>query len=100
MNADNRTPGSSPKAADGAPSPHTEVTPGDLRRLLGTEDAQATLVLTGGRIGVATGADVANEGLALITRTALTDRVGTDPTEDALTVQAAELNTEIRLQGA
>ncbi|WP_328396584.1 hypothetical protein [Nocardia sp. NBC_00416] len=94
MNAENRSTGSP------LPEPHTQVTPGDLRRLLEMNGPEATLVLTAGRIEINTGPEDAAEGLPVITRTALTDRIGAEPEDGALTLQAAELNTEIRLLGS
>lgn len=100
MNSENRTP-VNPSSAAGTPRPpHTQVAPDDLRRLLDAQDPQATLALAGGEVRVETDPDVAAQGLPVITRAALIDRIGADPDDNALTVQAAELETEIRLLGA
>lgn len=100
MDAENRTPGNPPAAAGEPAPPHTQVTPADLRRLLDTENPQATLVLAAGRIRIETDADAAAQGLPIVTRTAFAERVGVEPDDRALAVQAAELNTEIRMLGA
>ncbi|MGW6331769.1 hypothetical protein [Nocardia rhamnosiphila] len=100
MTTENRTP-DDPTAAGSAPrQPHTHITPDDLRRLLDTENAQATLALAGGTVRVETDPDVAAQGLPVITRAALVDRIGANPDDNTLTLQAAELETEIRLLGA
>ncbi|MGA6207476.1 hypothetical protein ACPESR_22280 [Nocardia testacea] len=100
MNSENRTPGNPSSAAGTLRQPHTHVAPDDLRRLLDAQNPQATLALAGGEVRVETDPDVAAQGLPVITRAALIDRVGADPDDKALTVQAAELETEIRLLGA
>lgn len=100
MTTENRTPDDPPAAGSTPRQPHTQVTPEDLRRLLDAENAQATLALAGGAVRVETDPDVAAQGLPVITRAALVDRIGADPDDNALTVQAAELETEIRLLGA
>ncbi|NUS91200.1 MAG: hypothetical protein HOQ36_02130 [Nocardia sp.] len=100
MDTDNPTPGTTPAAASEPVPPHTQVTPADLRRLLDTADPQATLVLDAGQIRIETDSDAAARELPVVTRAALAERVGATPDERALTIQAAELNTEIRMLGA
>ncbi|MET8797473.1 hypothetical protein ABZV91_13680 [Nocardia sp. NPDC004568] len=100
MTSENRTPSDPPAPASAPRQPHTQVAPDDLRRLLDAKNPQATLALAGGEVRVETDPDVAAQGLPVITRAALVDRVGADPDDNVLTVQAAELETEIRLLGA
>ncbi|WP_063058451.1 hypothetical protein [Nocardia sienata] len=100
MTTESPTPEDRPAAGNSPQQPHTQITPDDLRRLLDAENTQATLALAGGAVRVETDPDVAAQGLPVITRAALVDRVGADPDDNALTVQAAELETEIRLLGA
>lgn len=100
MDAEHRKPGNSPAAASEPVPPHTQVTPADLRRLLTTEGPQATLVLAAGRIRVEADSEAAAQALPVVTRTALAERVGAEPDDRALIMQAAELNTEIRMLGA
>ncbi|MEV0251827.1 hypothetical protein AB0H76_34920 [Nocardia sp. NPDC050712] len=74
----------------------SQVTAEILRELLGTEFAEANLVLEGGRVQITPGSG----GLVLVSRKELLERVGTDPDATQLAEQADLLNTEVRLQGA
>ncbi|MGW0248527.1 hypothetical protein ACWDYH_18030 [Nocardia goodfellowii] len=67
-----------------------------LRELLGTEIADARLVLEAGKVDIASDAG----GLVLISHSELLDRVGADPDMTELAEQAELLNTEVRLLGA
>ncbi|MFI5717720.1 hypothetical protein [Nocardia sp. NPDC051750] len=100
MDAEKRSTANSPSASGAVPDPHTQVTAGDLRRLLETQNAQATLLLTAGRVEIHSDPGADAPGLTVLTRAELAERVGTAPDENTLTTQAAELNTEIRLLGA
>lgn len=100
MDADTPSTAKAPTGGDALPEPHTQVTTADLHRLLETRDDRATLVLVAGRIEIDTGPGTEAPGLSVITRAALTDRVGNDPDDHTLAEQAAELNTEIRMLGA
>ena len=74
----------------------SDITVEILRELLGSEAADARLVLEAGRVRIASDSG----GLVLISREELLDRVGTDPDATELTEQAGVLNTEVRLRGA
>ncbi|ONM47944.1 hypothetical protein [Nocardia donostiensis] len=100
MNTDDRTgatPGSSP--GHGASGPHLQVTADDLRRLLAANVPHACLVLEQGSIRLTEVTDEP-QGLLVITRDELTNRLGTAFDNTQLAEQVAELNNEIRLQGA
>ncbi|PXX70799.1 hypothetical protein DFR70_101220 [Nocardia tenerifensis] len=79
-----------------AHAPRTAVTVDILRDLLGSDVAEANLVLEGGRVGISSG----SEGLVLVSREELLERIGAEPDPTELAEQADLLNTEIRLQGA
>ncbi|NKY53334.1 hypothetical protein [Nocardia vermiculata] len=77
---------------------HPQVTAEDLRMLLDTGSDGTRLVLVQGQVRLETGGAV--EGLELIRRADLSDRVGAHPDQHELLEQAELLNTLIRLQGA
>ncbi|MET8774564.1 hypothetical protein AB0H49_19395 [Nocardia sp. NPDC050713] len=81
---------------DNAKRPHTTVTESDLRELLGA-GADACLVLLEGRVEIAEGSA---QGLTIATRDEVAGRAGADPDRTKLGELAAELSSEIRLQGA
>ncbi|WP_040778321.1 hypothetical protein [Nocardia pneumoniae] len=78
----------------------TVVREEDLRRLLAMSEPNARLVLEEGRVRIEQGSDTEPRGMLLATRADLADRLGDDPDAAALTEQATELNSEIRLRGA
>ncbi|NKY88397.1 hypothetical protein [Nocardia veterana] len=76
---------------------HPQVTAEDLRMLLDAGGPGTRLVLSEGRIRLATDD---GDGLELIRRPELADRIGDHPDQHELAEQAELLNTLIRLQGA
>ncbi|KAF0845379.1 hypothetical protein [Nocardia caishijiensis] len=68
-----------------------------LRELLSAEDAQACLVLEGGRVRIA---EDGRNGMVVATRADVVQRLGRNPDPTALTEQAALLDSEVRLLGA
>lgn len=100
MNADNTTPGT-PASTPTQPGAHScaLVTEEELRRLLADDEPNARLVLEGGRVRLDDSASEP-EGLLIVSRADLVARIGDDPDTTALTEQAAELDSEIRLMGA
>lgn len=100
MNADNTTPGTSP-STPAQPGAHScaLVTQEDLRRLLAADEPNARLVLEGGRVRLE-GSTSEPEGLLIVSRADLVARIGDTPDTTALTEQATELDSEIRLMGA
>ncbi|MFC9967521.1 hypothetical protein [Nocardia ignorata] len=76
------------------------VTVDMLRELLGADDAQACLVLEGGRVRVAPGSEDQQSGMVVVSRAEVERRLGANPDPTALTEQAALLDSEVRLLGA
>lgn len=71
----------------------------DVRRLLAADDAEAVLVLVGGRTAVIGASQLASEqcrgALEVISRDDLTKRLGDAPSEHDLAEQAALLDTAV-----
>jgi hypothetical protein len=71
----------------------------DVRRLLAADDAEAVLVLVGGRTAVIGASQLASEqyrgALEVISRDVLTKRLGDAPSEHDLAEQAALLDTAV-----
>lgn len=71
----------------------------DVRRLLAANDADAVLVLVGGRTAVIGASQLASEqyrgALEVISRDDLTKRLGDAPSEHDLAEQAALLDTAV-----
>ncbi|MEV0028335.1 hypothetical protein [Nocardia sp. NPDC050793] len=76
--------------------PHSTVTEDDVRDLLAA-GPEACLVLLAGRVQIA---EVAGDGLTIATRDEVAGRTGAEPDRTRLSEVAAELSSEIRLQGA
>ncbi|MGV9612835.1 hypothetical protein [Nocardia xishanensis] len=76
--------------------PHSTVTEDDLRELLAA-GPDSCLVLLEGHVEVA---EVAGDGLTIATRDEVAGRTGAKPDRTRLSEVAAELSSEIRLQGA
>ncbi|WP_435593105.1 hypothetical protein [Nocardia sp. bgisy118] len=81
---------------DNKKRPHSTVTEDDLRRLLAA-GPDACLVLLEGRVEITEGAP---DGLTIASRDEVAGRTGAAPDRTRLSEVAAELSSEIRLQGA